>query len=80
MKRPTRDSLTRREALLDTLKTAVVGTLALPLVAEANPSSAPAAEPEFVPENDYPFFGGELPEGYGVNKPVQASTQPGFES
>jgi hypothetical protein len=80
MKRPTRDFLTRREALLDTLKTAVVGTLALPLAAEANPSPAPAAEPEFVPENDYPFFGGELPEGYGVNKPVQASTQPGFES
>lgn len=38
--------------------------LELPLAAVASPSPAPAAEPEFVPENDYPFFGGELPEGY----------------
>ncbi len=45
---------------------AVAGTLAPPLAAEAGPLTAPQAEPEpgFVPENDYPFFGGELPEGY----------------
>ena len=64
MNHPNIIPLTRREALLDTLKTAVAGALALPFAAEASPSPAPGAEPEFVPENDYPFFGGELPEGY----------------
>ena len=51
--------LTRREALLGTLKGAVAAALALPVVAES--ASAPAFDPkrEFVPENDYPFFGYE---------------------
>lgn len=64
MNHPDKTPFTRREALLDTFTTALVGMLALPLAAVASPSPAPAAEPEFVPENDYPFFGGELPEGY----------------
>lgn len=64
MKQPDKTPLSRREALLDTLKTAVITSLALPAVADASPVPPPAPEPDFVPENDYPFFGGELPEGY----------------
>jgi hypothetical protein len=52
---------TRREALLRALKATAVGSLALPVIAEATPPTVlvPAPEPEFVPENDYPFFGYE---------------------
>lgn len=64
MNRPDKTPLTRREALIDTLKATLVTSLALPAVADAAPAPPPAPEPEFVPENDYPFFGGELPEGY----------------
>lgn len=64
MKQPDQTPLTRREALLDTLKATLVTSLALPAVADASPVPTPAPEPDFVPENDYPFFGGELPEGY----------------
>jgi hypothetical protein len=53
------NTLTRREALLGTLKGAVVASLALPVFTEAALLPAVAPEPEFVPENDYPFFGGE---------------------
>lgn len=55
---------TRREALIDTLTAALVTSLALPAAADASPLPAAAPEPEFVPENDYPFFGGDLPQGY----------------
>lgn len=52
------NTLTRREALLRALKGTVVASLAGPLVADAGePPSQPA--PEFVMENDYPFFGPE---------------------
>lgn len=64
MNQPDKTHLTRREALLDTLKATLVTSLTLPAVADASPVPLPAPESEFVPENDYPFFGGELPEGY----------------
>ena len=55
---PEPNTLTRREALLRAFKGAVVTSLAGPLVADAGePPSQPA--PEFVMENDYPFFGPE---------------------
>lgn len=64
MNPPDKTSFTRREALRETLMVAVAGTLILPLAVEAGPLPAPQPEAEYVPENDYPFFGGELPEGY----------------
>ena len=65
MNPPDKTPFTRREALLDTFKASLVTLLAPPVVADAAPAPCPEPEPEFVPENDYPFFGGELPEGYG---------------
>lgn len=56
--------LTRREALLQALKGAVVAAVAAPMIVEAAPEVPAKAETPFVPENDYPFFGGEVPEGY----------------
>lgn len=57
--------LTRREALLSALKGAVTAAVAAPVLNQAAPQEpAVQAEPQFVPENDYPFFGGEVPEGY----------------
>lgn len=59
------NKLTRREALLNTLKGTVAVAMAAPVIAPAAPPAPPPqSEPEFVPENDYPFFGGELPEGF----------------
>jgi hypothetical protein len=49
-------TLTRPEALLNAPK----GTVAAAVIVQA----APPSQPEFVPDNDYPFFVGELPEGY----------------
>ena len=59
------NTLTRREALFQTFKGAAAVALTAPVIAEAE-SKAPIqlSEPEFVPDNDYPFFGGDLPEGY----------------
>lgn len=58
-------ALTRREALFNALKGTVAAAVVTPVLAQATPSTPPVApEPEFVPENDYPFFGGEVPEGY----------------
>lgn len=52
--------LTRREALLSALKGAVAAAVVAPVIVEAAPSApVPQTEPEFVPENDYPFFGYE---------------------
>jgi hypothetical protein len=60
---PRTPSLTRREALLAAIKGTVVA--AAPVVAQAAPTAPTSPpEPEFVPENDYPFFGGSVPEGY----------------
>jgi len=52
------NTLTRREALLSALKGTVVAAVAAPVIVQAAPP-VPAApiEPDFVPENDYPFFG-----------------------
>jgi len=51
-------TLTRREALLSALQGTVAASLAVPLISTgAEPQAMP--EPEFVPENDYPFFGWE---------------------
>ena len=52
------NTLTRREALLTAIKGTVAATLAAPFVATASESPS-AVESEFVPENDYPFFGYE---------------------
>jgi hypothetical protein len=51
-------TLTRREALLGALQGTVVAALAVPLSTTAAEPSA-RTEPEFVPENDYPWFGWE---------------------
>ena len=56
--------LTRREALLNAFKGALAAAAAAPLMAQAAPEEAAKAAATFVPENDYPFFGGEVPEGY----------------
>ena len=57
-------TLTRREALLNALKGTVVAAVATPIIVQAAPEAPAQAETTFVPENDYPFFGGEVPEGY----------------
>lgn len=58
-------SLTRRDALMRALKGTVAAAVAAPVIVQAAPPTpAPQPEPEFVPENDYPFFGGDVPEGY----------------
>lgn len=52
------NNLTRREALLSALQGTVAAALAVPLITTGTePSARP--EPEFVPENDYPWFGYE---------------------
>lgn len=59
------NNLSRREALLNALKGTVAAALAAPVIGQsAPPPLASQPEPEFVPENDYPFFGGEVPKGY----------------
>ena len=57
-------NLTRREALLNALKGTVAAAVATPIIVQAAPEAPAQAETTFVPENDYPFFGGEVPEGY----------------
>lgn len=60
----TTPSLSRREALFNVLKGTAVSAVVAPIAVQAQPAipaSAPEPEPEFVPENDYPFFGGEVP-------------------
>ena len=52
------NTLTRREALLSALQGTVAATLAVPLITTGAESAA-QPEPEFVPENDYPYFGWE---------------------
>lgn len=51
-------TLSRREALLSALKGSVALAVAAPLITSAE-VPAPVPEPEFVPENDYPYFGYE---------------------
>ena len=49
------NTLTRREALLSALQGTVAAALAVPLIITGTEPSA-VHEPEFVPENDYPYF------------------------
>jgi hypothetical protein len=52
------NTLTRREALLRALQGTVAASLAVPLVSTG--AEPPVVhEPEYVLENDYPFFGWE---------------------
>ncbi len=55
-------NLTRRDALMRALKGTVAAAVAAPVIVQAA-SEAPtrSPEPEFIPENDYPFFGAEVP-------------------
>jgi hypothetical protein len=58
-------SLKRRDAIMRVLQGTAAVAFAAPAVVRAAPTaSPPAPEPEFVPENDYPFFGSEPPEGF----------------
>lgn len=57
-------TLTRREALLSALKGTVAAAVAAPVIVQAASEDSARAETTFVPENDYPFFGGEVPEDY----------------
>ena len=50
--------LTRRAALHRALA-AGIAAAALPVTSSAAPAVNPPKEPDFVPENDYPFFGCE---------------------
>ena len=52
------NTLSRRDALLSAIKGTVVATLAAPFITNAAEPPLPP-EAEFVPENDYPFFGYE---------------------
>jgi len=50
------NTLTRREALLSALKGTVAASLAVPLLTSS--AELPVRpELEFIPENDYPYFG-----------------------
>lgn len=51
------NTLTRREALLGALQGTLAAALAAPVMVQAETSVAAESEVEFVPENDYPFFG-----------------------
>lgn len=58
-------NLTRREAFLKAVKGTVAAAVAAPVIVQvASGAPTPSPETEFVPENDYPFFGGDVPEGY----------------
>ena len=57
-------TLTRREALLSALKGTIAAAVTRPIIVQAMPKDSAKAEAHFVPENDYPFFGGDMPEGY----------------
>ena len=53
-------TITRREVLLSGMNAAVVASLAAPVIVQAAPSTPTSPpESEFVPDNDYPFFGYE---------------------
>lgn len=53
-------TLTRREAILNALKSTVAAAVATPIIVQAaSTESFPLPEPEFALENDYPYFGYE---------------------
>lgn len=54
------NTLTRRAALLGVLQGGIATIVAVPALAQFVPSlPAPQIDPEFITENDYPFFGYE---------------------
>lgn len=57
-------NLTRRKALLSALKGTVAAAAATPIIVKAASEPSAQAETAFVPENDYPFFGGEVAKGF----------------
>ena len=70
-KAPKTAQTTRRDLLAQTFQGCLVVTLASPLLhSEQNEvrggtlQTFDAQDGDYVPENDYPFFGGELPYGY----------------
>ena len=58
------NTFTRREALLSVLQGTVAFSLAAPFITTVAAETTSVPAPEFVPENDYPFFGCE-PESHG---------------
>ena len=53
-------TFTRRDALLSVLQGTVAAAMVAPVMVQAAPQAAVLTLlPEFVPENDYPFFGAE---------------------
>jgi hypothetical protein len=57
--KPETNTITRREALLSAIQVSVVVFLAATSVIASTELPTPLPEPEFEPENDYPFFGYE---------------------
>jgi hypothetical protein len=55
---------TRREALLNALKGTVAAAVATTVIVQAAPETSAKAETTFIPDNDYPFFGGDVAQGY----------------
>jgi hypothetical protein len=53
------NNFTRREALIRALKSSIAVAAAAPAIGKAETSDVSETEVEFVPENDYPFFGYE---------------------
>jgi hypothetical protein len=51
-------ALSRREAIARVLAGGLAAA-ALPMAVGSTTAATPVIEPEFVPENDYPFFGYE---------------------
>ncbi len=68
------NTLTRREALLNAIKGSVAATLALPVIAESSQIPTITPEPEFIPENDYPFFGYEPDTNVAAQKESPATS------
>jgi hypothetical protein len=58
------NKLSRREALLNALKGTVAAAVATTVIVQAAPETPAQAEATFVPENDYPFFGGDVAQAY----------------
>ncbi len=52
-------NITRREALRNAIQGAVVASFVAAPVIASTEFPVPLPKPEFVPENDYPFFGYE---------------------
>lgn len=61
-------TISRRDVLMTALKGTVGASLAVTARVSAGEASSPTTHlPEFIPENDYPFFGCELPDDWPVH-------------